>query len=75
MDCIQDGKLILKSAVKFGIARIKMNNDNLENMINKYKKEKEMIMNSLDLLTDNFICDLENIKTMLEGEINKSEGD
>lgn len=52
-----------------------MNNDNLENMINKYKKEKEMIMNSLDLLTDNFICDLENIKTMLEGEINKSEGD
>jgi len=39
----------------------------LQDLINKYKKEKESMIDSLDNLLSNVICDFENLK----GEINE----
>ena len=39
----------------------------LQDLIDKYKKEKESMIDSLDNLLSNVICDLENLK----GEINE----
>ncbi|MGD8779092.1 MAG: hypothetical protein PVH88_09065 [Ignavibacteria bacterium] len=39
----------------------------LQDLINKYKQEKESMIDSLDNLLSNVICDLENLK----GEINE----
>jgi len=39
----------------------------LQDLINKYKQEKESILDSLDNLLSNVICDFENLK----GEINE----
>ena len=43
------------------------NNYQLQGLINKYKQEKESMIDSLDNLLSNVICDLENLK----GEIDK----
>jgi hypothetical protein len=45
--------------------RYKLNQ--LQDLINKYKKEKESMLDSLDNLLSNVICDFENLK----GEINE----